>query len=338
MNRDGVGGEWGEAEPARQPCALSLGCFEHALHTTVSGFHPTRNCSRFRARMVTPSQPPPRIRDVATLTEIARQLRVSIVRMIHRAGSGHPGSSLSCVDILTCLYFSEMRHHPFRPDWKERDRLVLSKGHAAPALYAALQRCGYITQDDLNRLRQLSSILQGHPDSRRCPGVEASTGSLGQGLSIAHGMALALRDRPAPAPRVYVVLGDGELQEGQVWEAAMSAAHYRSSNLCAFIDHNGLQIDGPVDRIMGVDPVADKFAAFGWNALTIDGHDMQAILDALDAARACQDKPTAIVALTVKGKGVSIFENKVEWHGKAPADKHLAIALRDLGEPAEDPS
>lgn len=240
------------------------------------------------------------------------------------------------MDILTCLYFSELRHHPFRPDWKDRDRFVLSKGHAAPALYAVLHRCGYIAQDDLNRLRQLSSILQGHPDSRRCPGVEASTGSLGQGLSIAHGMALALRER-RPQPRVYVVLGDGELQEGQVWEAAMSAAHYRTSNLCAFVDHNRLQIDGPVEHIMNVGPVADKFGAFGWNALSIDGHDLKAILDALDSARACTDRPTVIVAHTIKGKGVSIFENKVEWHGKAPNDKHLAIALRDLGEPVEEP-
>ncbi len=287
--------------------------------------------------MVTSSQPLPRLRDPDELREIARQLRVSIVRMIHRSGSGHTGSSLSCVDILTALYFAEMRHHPFRPDWKDRDRFVLSKGHAAPALYAVLQRCGYIAQDDLNRLRTLSSILQGHPDSRRCPGVEASTGSLGQGLSIAHGMALALRDR-RPQPRIYAVLGDGELQEGQVWEAAMSAAHYRTANLCAFVDHNGLQIDGFVQQIMSVEPVLDKFAAFGWNALSIDGHDMPAILRALDEARVCTDKPTVIVAKTVKGKGVSIFENKVEWHGKAPNDKHLAIALRELGEPVEEPS
>ena len=278
------------------------------------------------------SHSPPRVRDADELREIARKLRVAIVRMIHRSASGHPGSSLSCTDLLTCLYFAEMRYYPFRPDWKERDRFVLSKGHAAPALYAVLQRCGFISNDDLNRLRDLGSILQGHPDSRRCPGVEASTGSLGQGLSIAHGMALALRSKTSPQPRVYVILGDGELQEGQVWEAAMSAAHYRTSNLCAFVDNNGLQIDGPVDRIMRVDPIAEKFAAFGWNAMTIDGHDILSILDALDAARACTDKPTVVVAKTVKGKGVSIFENKVEWHGKAPNDKHLAVAMRDLGE------
>lgn len=269
-------------------------------------------------------------RDTAELREIARQLRVGILRMIHHAKSGHTGSSLSCIDLLTCLYFSEMRHHPFQPDWPARDRFVLSKGHAAPALYAVLHRCGYITARDVARLRQLESILQGHPDSRRCPGVEASTGSLGQGLSVAHGMALALRGR---SPRVYVVLGDGELQEGQVWEAALSAAHYRSDNLCAIVDANRLQIDGVVDTIKRVEPIPDKFRAFGWNALDIDGHDMGQILDALAQARETKGSPTMIVARTTKGKGVSLFENKVEWHGKAPNREQLALALRELGEP-----
>jgi transketolase len=275
-----------------------------------------------------------RTRDPEALREIARQLRVVILRMIHRAKSGHTGSSLSCVDILGCLYFAEMRHYPFEPQWPGRDRFVLSKGHAVPALYAVLRRCGYITQRDVNRLRQLSSILQGHPDSRRCPGIEASTGSLGQGLSVAHGMALAIRDLPE-RPRVYVVLGDGELQEGQVWEAAMSVAHYKTSNLCAFVDANGLQIDGSVAQVKGVQPIREKFAAFGWNALEIDGHDVPAILGALDQARACTDRPTAIVARTVKGKGVSFCENKAEWHGKAPNDRELALALEELGEGRE---
>lgn len=273
----------------------------------------------------------PRVRDPAELRELARKIRVSLLKMIHRAGSGHTGGSLSCVDLLVCLYFAEMRHVPFEPYWPGRDRFVLSKGHAAPALYAVLKRCGYITQKDLDRLRELSSILQGHPDSRRCPGVEASTGSLGQGLSIAHGMALAIRDVEG-APRVCALLGDGETQEGQVWEAAMSAAHYRTSNLCAIVDYNRLQIDGEVDRIMRVEPLVDKFSAFGWNALEIDGHQVEAILDALDQARAHTDGPTAIIAKTVKGKGVSIFEGKVEWHGKAPDDEQLALALRELGE------
>jgi transketolase len=272
-----------------------------------------------------------RLRDPAQLAEIARQLRVVTLKMIHRARSGHTGSSLSCIDLLVCLYFAEMRHYAFREEWPSRDRLVLSKGHAAPALYAVLQRCGYITRASLDQLRQLESMLQGHPDSRRCPGVEASTGSLGQGLSIAHGMALALRDDPE-RPRVYALLGDGELQEGQIWEAAMSAGHYRTANLCALVDHKGLQIDGGVRQIMNVEPVGAKFVAFGWNAVEIDGHDFAQILQALAQARDCGDRPTVIVARTVKGKGVSLFENKVEWHGKAPNDAELALALGELGE------
>ncbi len=270
-----------------------------------------------------------KIREPERLRSVADQLRISLLQMIHRAQSGHTGSSLSCIDILVALYFAELRHYPFEPEWPSRDRLVLSKGHAAPALYAVLHRCGYIPRRDLDRLRHLSSILQGHPDSRRCPGVEASTGSLGQGLSVAHGMALAIRQLPE-APRVYVVLGDGELQEGQVWEAAMSAAHYRSANLCAFVDANGLQIDGEVARIMGVDPLVDKFTSFGWNTMEIDGHDMSAILSALDQARAFSEGPSAIIARTTKGKGVSFMEGRAEWHGKAPNDEQLAQALAEL--------
>jgi transketolase len=273
---------------------------------------------------------PKRIKDAEQLREIARQLRITTVKMIHRAGSGHTGSSLSCLDLLTCLYFAEMAHYPFDPDWAERDRFVLSKGHAAPALYAVLHKLGYVTRQDVWRLRQLESILQGHPDSRRCPGVEASTGSLGQGLSIAHGMALALRDR-SPTPRVYALLGDGELQEGQVWEAAMSAAHYRTDNLCALVDANGLQIDGVVAEVMSVQPIAAKVSAFGWHAMEVDGHDIEDILGALERAREQKGKPTMIVARTTKGKGVSFAENKVEWHGKAPNDQQLAQAIAELG-------
>jgi len=272
---------------------------------------------------------PSRTRDVDELADIARRLRISTLRMIHHAKSGHTGSSLSCMDLLTCLYCAEIQHIPFQPDWPERDRFVLSKGHAAPALYGVLHYFGYVTSDDMDRLRQLESILQGHPDSRRCPGIEASTGSLGQGLSVAHGMALALREREV---RVYVLLGDGELQEGQVWEAAMSAAHYRSDNLCALVDANGLQIDGVVQEIKNVAPISDKFRAFGWNAIDIDGHDIAQILAALDNARTATDRPTAIVARTIKGKGVKMFENQVEWHGKAPNAQQLAIALQELGE------
>ena len=276
-----------------------------------------------------------RIRDPEKLKEIARKVRVSVVKMIHRAGSGHTGGSLSCTDLLVCLYFAEMQHYPFRAEWPGRDRFVLSKGHAAPALYAVLKHSGYLTQKDLDGLRQLNSMLQGHPDSRRCPGVEASTGSLGQGLSIAHGMALALADQE-DQPRVYVMLGDGEIQEGQIWEAAMSAAHYHTANLCAFVDRNGLQIDGRVRDVMEVAPVVDKFRAFGWNTLEIDGHSIPAILDALDAARLYDEGPTMVVAHTVKGKGVSFCEGRAEWHGKAPNDQQLALALAELGEEPEE--
>nr|VFK55300.1 MAG: transketolase subunit A [Candidatus Kentron sp. TUN] len=270
-----------------------------------------------------------RIRDPDQLGKIACELRKTVLKMVHHAGSGHIGGSLSCLDILTCLYFGEMRHYPFRADWPARDRFVLSKGHAAPALYAILARSGYIASHDLLQLRRLESILQGHPDSRRCPGIEASTGSLGQGLSVAHGMALATQDQPT-LPRVYVLLGDGELQEGQTWEAAMSAGHYRTHNLCALIDANGLQLDGTVRHIKNVEPISDKFIAFGWNAIDIDGHDIQGILQALDQARSCQDRSTVIIARTVKGKGVSLFENKSEWHGKVPNEKQLQIALEEL--------
>ena len=285
---------------------------------------------------------PPQKRNPEELAEIARRMRVSILKMINKAGSGHTGSSLSCVEILAALYFSEMRHVSVQADWPRRDRFILSKGHAAPALYAALHLSGYITQHNLDRLRSINSILQGHPDSKRCPGVEASTGSLGMGLSIAHGMALALRDPEARArpgdrePRIYAVLGDGECQEGQVWEAAMSAAHYHSDNLCAIVDANRLQIDGPVSQVMGVEPLPAKFEAFGWWAQEVDGHDLHAILAALDRARGQAGKPSAIIARTVKGKGVSFCENQVGWHGRAPNDRELAQALAELGEAPDE--
>ena len=277
-------------------------------------------------------------RSLDELTEIARRVRVSILRMIHRAASGHTSSSLSCVEILVSLYFAEMRHFSIFADWPRRDRFILSKGHAAPALYAVLRESGYITQRNLDRLRNINSILQGHPDSRRCPGVEASTGSLGMGLSIAHGMALVMRDpgarnKPgAREPRVYALLGDGECQEGQVWEAAMSAAHYHTDNLCAIVDNNGLQIDGPVERVMGVEPLKAKFEAFGWYAEEVDGHDLGALLEALAHCRERRGKPSALIAATTKGKGVSFAENQVGWHGKAPNDEELALALAELGE------
>jgi transketolase len=267
---------------------------------------------------------------IAQLEEKARNLRVSIVKTLHSSQSGHTGGSLSAIDMVTVLYFHSMRHDPANPQWDGRDRFVLSKGHAAPALYVALAEAGYFPKEDLMMLRRLGSHLQGHPDSKVTPGVEVCTGSLGQGLSMANGIAMGLKlDRRDN--RVYAMLGDGELQEGQVWEAAMAAAHYGLDNLCALVDCNGLQIDGEVSRVMGVAPVAEKFRAFGWHTLEIDGHDIGAIVSAIDQARTLAGKPTAIVATTVKGKGVSFFENKASYHGVTPSDEELPRALACLG-------
>ena len=268
---------------------------------------------------------------VATLQEKARRLRVDIVRMLHRSKSGHTGGSLSVIDLVTVLYYHKMRHKPEDPHWPGRDRLILSKGHAAPAQYVALADSGYFPKEDLQMLRRLGSHLQGHPDSKGTPGVEVCTGSLGQGLSMANGMALALRLDKSDS-RVYAILGDGELQEGQIWEAAMAAAHYRLDNLCILIDANGLQIDGEVAKIMNVEPIAAKFSAFGCHVIEIDGHDIPAIIAALAEAAATRGRPTAIVARTVKGKGVSIFENKAAYHGVTPSDEELPKALACLGE------
>jgi transketolase len=267
---------------------------------------------------------------IAFLEEKARDLRVSIVKTLHRSQSGHTGGSLSAIDMVTALYFQVMRHDPENPLWEERDRFVLSKGHAAPAQYVALAEAGYFPKEDLMMLRRLGSHLQGHPDSKGTPGVEVCTGSLGQGLSMGNGMALGLR-MSNKTSRVYVLLGDGELQEGQVWEAAMAAAHYRLDNLCAMVDANALQIDGEVEKVMNVGPIGDKFRAFGWNVLEIDGHDMETIIAALETAGNVKGKPTMIVARTVKGKGVPRFEHKASYHGVAPNDDELNEALLCLG-------
>jgi len=264
------------------------------------------------------------------LEEKARNLRVSIVKTLHKSQSGHTGGSLSAIDLVTALYFHAMRHDPENPRWEERDRFVLSKGHAAPAQYVALAEAGYFPKEDLMMLRRLGSHLQGHPDSKGTPGVEVCTGSLGQGLSMANGMALGLR-LDGRESRVYVLMGDGELQEGQVWEAAMSAAHYRLDNLCAMVDANALQIDGEVEKVMNVAPIGDKFRAFGWHVIEIDGHDMTAIVGALESAGKMKGKPTIIVASTVKGKGVPRFEHKASYHGVAPNDDELNEALICLG-------
>lgn len=267
--------------------------------------------------------------DIEFLEEKARQIRIEIVKMLANAGSGHTGGSLSATDIVTVLYFYKMRHNPKNPQWKERDRFILSKGHAAPVLYATLALSGYFDKSLLNSLRKLGSPLQGHPCCKNLPGVEVSTGSLGQGLSVACGMALGLRLSGINS-RVYCLLGDGEIQEGQVWEAAMTASHYKIDNLCAILDHNNLQIDGRCCDVMNIKPVEDKFIAFGWNVFTIDGHNIQEIVDALDEAEKTKGKPTMIIANTVKGKGVSIFEGKVQYHGVAPTQEELEVALKEL--------
>jgi transketolase len=267
--------------------------------------------------------------DIEALREKASAMRIEILKMLTESGSGHTGGSLSAADIVTALYFYKMRHNPNDPKWRERDRFILSKGHAAPVLYAALALSGYFDPSLLKTLRKIGSPLQGHPCSTKLPGVEISTGSLGQGLSIANGMALGLKMDKLNS-RVYCLLGDGEIQEGQVWEAAMTASHYNLDNLCAIIDNNGLQIDGQCCDVMCIEPIVDKWEAFGWNVIDINGHDMKAIVGALDKAESVKMKPTMIVARTVKGKGVSFFENKVEYHGITPTHEELEMALKEL--------
>ena len=269
------------------------------------------------------------MKDISFLKVKAKEIRKSIVSMITEAKSGHPGGSLSATDILTALYFSEMNVDPANPKMEGRDRFVLSKGHAAPAIYATLAEKGYFSKDELMTLRKFGSRLQGHPDMKKLPGIEISTGSLGQGLSVANGMALNAKMFNENY-RTYVILGDGEVQEGQIWEAAMTAAHYKLDNLCAFLDNNNLQIDGNVSEIMGVEPLDKKWEAFGWNVIKIDGHDFEQILSALDKARECKDKPTMVIAKTIKGKGVSFMENVCGFHGVAPTLEELERALAEL--------
>ena len=270
------------------------------------------------------------MRDHKGLKEIARNIRKDIVSMIHTSKSGHPGGSLSAVEILTALYFDEMNIDPNNCKMEDRDRFVLSKGHAAPVLYATLAHKGYFDKEELKGLRRINRMLQGHPDMKGIPGVEMSTGSLGQGFSVACGMAMASKLDNAPW-RVYTLLGDGEVQEGIVWESAMSAAHYKLDNMVAFLDYNGLQIDGKTEDVMNIGPIVDKFKAFGWNVIEIDGHDFDQIFAALDMAKETVGKPTMIIAKTIKGKGVSFMENQAGWHGAAPSDSDLETALLDLG-------
>ncbi|WP_213974760.1 transketolase [Tepidanaerobacter acetatoxydans] len=263
------------------------------------------------------------------LNSKARIVRRHIVEMIAEAGSGHPGGSLSSADIVTALYFHIMNVDPQNPHWPERDRFVLSKGHAAPLLYAVLAEKGFFPKEKLLTLRKTGSILQGHPDMKLTPGLDMTTGSLGQGLSAANGMALAAK-LDKKSYRVYVVMGDGELEEGQIWEAAMTSAHYKLDNLTAFVDHNGLQIDGPIQKVMSPENIHEKFKAFGWNVIDIDGHDMKQILDAVEEAKTVKNRPTVIVAKTVKGKGVPFMENQVGWHGKAPSPEQVKEALKSI--------
>ena len=263
------------------------------------------------------------------LKEKATAIRLGVLEETHAAKSGHPGGSMSISDLLAYLYFDHMNIDPANPKDENRDRLVLSKGHCAPALYAALAERGYFDKALLSTLRQHDSILQGHPDMKHIPGVDMSTGSLGLGISAACGMAISAK-ASGDAYRVYTILGDGESEEGQVWEAAMFAAHYKLDNLCAFIDWNGLQIDGKVTDVMNPTPLDEKFKAFGWNVIVIDAHDFDQIEAACKAARACKGKPTAVICKSVKGKGVSFMENQVGWHGKAPSKEQYETAVAEL--------
>ncbi len=259
----------------------------------------------------------------------ANLIRQDIIKMIGEAGSGHPGGSLSAADIIATLYFHHMKHHPDEPKWSDRDRFVLSKGHAAPALYSALAQSGYFDLDKLAGLRKLGSILQGHPDHLKVAGVEISTGSLGLGFSASCGIALSAKIDKADW-RVYSLIGDGESQEGIIWEAAMFAAHHKLDNFVAILDNNGLQIDGLVNEIINVEPLTDKWRAFGWEVFEIDGHNIDNIISTLEKADAVKEKPAIIIAKTIKGKGVSFMENNVDWHGVAPSKDQVKKALDEL--------
>ena len=270
------------------------------------------------------------MRSIEELEAIGKELRVNILRMIAAANSGHPGGSLSSVEIVTALYFAVMNYRVGEPTWSGRDRFILSKGHGAPVLYAALARAGCIEESELEGLRSIGSRLQGHPDHMRLPYVEAATGSLGQGLSVGVGLALAETLDKDNDYRVYCLLGDGEIQAGQIWEAAMSAGKFGLGKLTAIVDYNKVQLDGHVSSIMDLEPMTDKWAAFGWQVLEVDGHDLRAVLQAFDEGREATDRPTMIVANTVKGKGVSFMEDTYAWHGKAPNAEELERALAEL--------
>ena len=265
--------------------------------------------------------------DKSNLQEKAKKIRRNIVEMVYQASSGHPGGSLSVADILTALYFSELRINNLNAE--NRDRFVLSKGHCSPALYATLSERGFIPEEDLKTFRKTTSYLQGHPDMKKIPGVDMTSGSLGQGLSVANGMALAGK-LDKKDYRVYCVLGDGEIEEGQVWEAAMTSSHYKLDNLCVIVDNNNLQIDGKISDVMSPYPIDQKFESFGFKTLVIDGHNFDEILNAFEIAKQTKDMPTAIIAKTIKGKGISYMENQAGWHGKAPNEEEYKMAIEEL--------
>ena len=266
---------------------------------------------------------------MASLREICKDVRADIVRMTAAAGSGHPGGSLSAVEAMTVLYFNVMNHRPAEPEWPDRDRFFLSKGHACPVLYSVMARSGYFPVEELLTLRKCGTRLQGHPSCKTLPGIEVSSGSLGQGLSIANGFALSAKINRKDY-RAYCLMGDGELQEGQIWEAIMTAAHYKLDNVCAIVDYNGLQIDGDVEKVMGLAPLQQKWESFNWNVIEADGHDLPALQAAYESAARTKGKPSVIIMKTIKGKGISFMENVAGWHGKAPNSEELRQALAEI--------
>ena len=270
-----------------------------------------------------------KIKDVKELEKIANNVRVGIIEAVYAAKCGHPGGSLSIADILTVLYFNEMNIDEKKPQDKSRDRLVLSKGHCAPALYSVLAERGFFDKEELKTLRNINSNLQGHPDMNKIPGVDMTSGSLGQGLSAANGMAMASK-LGQEGIRVYCICGDGEIQEGQIWEAAMTSSHYKLDNLCLIIDNNNLQIDGRVDQVMNIYPLEEKFKSFGFEVINVDGHNIKELINVFEQAKKIKGKPTAIIANTIKGKGVSFMENQADWHGKAPNQEEYKIAIKEL--------
>ncbi len=271
-----------------------------------------------------------KITDINELEEKAKDVRKGIIEAVYSNKSGHPGGSLSIADILTVLYFNQMNIDEKNPKWEDRDRLVLSKGHCAPVLYSTLANRGFFDVEKLKTFRNIESNLQGHPDMNKIDGVDMTSGSLGQGLSAANGMAIAGK-MDNKNYRVYCILGDGEIEEGQIWEAAMTANKYKLDNLCVIVDNNNLQIDGTIEEVMSSYPIDEKFKSFGFQVINIDGHNIQEIIDAFDVAKNVKGKPTCIIAKTIKGKGVSFMENKAEWHGKAPSEEEYKIAIEELG-------